>query len=199
MEEQEWSDGQLIAGSIQRPELFGVVFERHHQAIAGFALRRVGADDAGEVVGDAFERAFRIRERFDPTSASCLPWLYGIASNIVGDRLRRARRRERIYLVLGEAPSGDDSDVADDRLVAEQLARTLNRLLGQLAKNDREALLLYALEGLTYSDISTILGIPVGTVGSRIHRARQRLLEQLPSLEQIAEQKIPDNDPGMEL
>ncbi len=90
-------------------------------------------------------------------------------------------------------PFGD----ADDRLVADSVAGVLNDALGGLSKRDRETLLLFALEGLTYAEISVALDIPIGTVGSRITRARQQINESIPGLQQmITSMRQPDDQEG---
>lgn len=182
----EQSDAEVIQASWGVPAQFGIIFERHHDAIFRFAARRVGRQDACDVTADVFVRAFRIRHRYDTLRSDCLPWLYGIASNVVGDRLRRMRRAETIF-VAGERPAVtvEPYEDTDDRLVAGSTAGLLNDALGRLSKRDRTTLLLYALEDLTYSEISVALDIPIGTVGSRIARARRQIQESIPELEQI--------------
>ncbi|HZD23792.1 MAG TPA: RNA polymerase sigma factor [Acidimicrobiia bacterium] len=185
------SDAEIIAASQQNPELFGQIFRRHHSAVFKFAARRVGLDDAGDVAAEVFDRAFRIRRRYDTTKPNSLPWLYGIAANVVGDQLRRSARRQYIHLVVDSQIDPDDTAAADDRIVAAQLAGCLNRALAKLSKRDRETLMLYALEDLSYSEIAQLLDIPNGTVGSRINRARARILEEIPDLRRITEREAP--------
>lgn len=189
------SDAEIIAASQQDPELFGMIFRRHHAAVFKFAARRVGVDDAGDVAAEVFDRAFRIRRRYDTSKPNGLPWLYGIAANVVGDRLRQSKRHQYIHLFADVQIGPDDTAGADDRIVATQMAERLNRALRKLSKRDRETLLLYALEGLSYSEIARVLDIPTGTVGSRIHRARARILEEIPDLRRITDREAP---PGTE-
>lgn len=187
MAERHQSDAEIIAASLDTPEEFGRIFERHHRAVFRFvAKRRPSRDDAADLTTEIFLRAFSIRRRYDRTRPECLPWLYGIAHNVIGDRLRRSKRDERVYLTAGDIERGrDPSEDSDSRTVAQQASARLNAALAKLSRKDRETLLLYALEGLTYQEISRVLDIPVGTVGSRISRARHRILELIPDLEQI--------------
>jgi RNA polymerase sigma factor (sigma-70 family) len=185
------SDAEVIAGSQQDPELFELIFRRHHAAVFKFAARRVGIDDAGDVAAEVFDRAFRIRRRYDTTKPNSLPWLYGIAANVVGDRIRRYKRHQYMHLGADLQIGPDETAGADDRIVATQLAEQLNRALAKLSKPDRETLLLYALEGLSYSEIAQVLNIPTGTVGSRINRARARILEEIPDLRRITDREAP--------
>jgi len=185
--DSQTTDAEIITASLETPAEFGQIFHRHYQAVYRYvARRRQRHDDAADVAADIFLRAFRIRHRYDATRPNCLPWLYGIAQNVVGDRLRRVRREQRVYLAQpGIEEAIDHSTESDQRTVAQQISRRLNTALGRLSKKDRETLLLFALEGLTYGEIAQTLGIPVGTVGSRIARARRRILELIPDLEQM--------------
>jgi RNA polymerase sigma factor (sigma-70 family) len=193
------TDAEIIAASLDKPGEFGRIFDRHHTAIYRFAARRVGVNDASDVAGDVFYRAFTIRHRYDVTKTNCLPWLYGIATNVVGDRLRQLTRRRHAYLVAVWREGTDDtSRDTDDRMVAQHIGERLNDALRRLSRKDRDTLLLYALEGLTYSEIARVLGIPIGTVGSRISRARRRILELIPDLEQIVSSEVPPPDSGTE-
>ena len=189
MDELSRTDADLISGSLRNPSLFGEIFSRHFTAIFRFAARRLGSDEAGDVASEVFARAFRIRGRYDPSRQDCLPWLYGIAANVVGDRIRRRRRGDaRTYLVVGRADDDWDATVAaESRVVAESLVARLNDALGRLSEPDRETFMLFAITGLSYAEIADALGVPQGTVASRINRARHLIREQIPELEQIAD------------
>ena len=188
----------MISASLDSPPAFGVVFERHHAAVFRFAARRIGRQEARDVASEVFTRAFKIRHRYDISRGNCLPWLYGIAGNVIGDRLRALKRGRRVFLFAETAvdmiePFSD----ADDRLVADTVADILDQALGGLSKRDRETLLLFALEGLTYAEISVVLDIPIGTVGSRITRARQQINESIPDLQRmITSMRQPDDQEG---
>lgn len=180
------TDAEVIVRSLAEAEAFSVIFERHHDTIFRYVGRRVGADRAADLTADVFLRAFRLRHRYDSTRSSCRPWLYGIATNIIGDDLRRFRRRQRIYLVASRIiPATDDPYArSDDRLVAGAASRELNLALGALRSGDRDVLLLYAVEELTYQETADVLQIPIGTVRSRLARARRIVRELIPDPEQ---------------
>lgn len=180
------SDAEIIAASLDHPTEFGIIFARHHARVYTYAARRIGIGEAGDVASEVFLKAFRLRYRYDHTRPNSLPWLFGIAQNTIGDGLRSIRRRQRVYLYFHRDVSAPGTELADDRLVAEAVTDRLNAELGKLSKGDRDALLLFALEGLTYSEIGVTLGIPTGTVGSRISRARRKIGQAIPDLEQIA-------------
>ncbi len=187
----ERSDAEIIGASIEDPTEFGQVFARYHTAIYRFVARRVGLGDAADVAADVFVRAFSIRHRYDTDRPDCLPWLYGIAANIIGDRLRRTKRRQRAHSGGAQVGGASETLDVDDRLVAESVAGLLEAALDALPWRDRETLMLFALEELTYSEIARVLDIPIGTVGSRISRARRRILEQIPDLGQMIGRDTP--------
>ncbi len=180
------SDAEAISRACEDPDGFSVVYERHHDTIFRYTARRAGVAAAPDITSEVFLRAFKNRARYDTSRDSCLPWLYGIATNIIGDQLRRTRRQQRKYLALaGLNPSDDDAFAdADDHLVAAAAKGELDAALGSLRKKERDVLLLYALEGLGYREIAEALEIPVGTVRSRLFRARQKLRELLAELAQ---------------
>lgn len=185
MPDGERTDAEIIEASLSDPTEFEEIFRRHHSAIYQYAIRRVGVVAAGDLAADVFVRALSIRHRYDLSKPDCRPWLYGIAANLAGDRLRRLRRGIQ---ALFEAPSRhrevDRTADSDDRLVAADLADEINAALGELSDDDRTTFLLFALEGLSYSEIGEILDIPAGTVGSRISRVRTRIIELVPDLAQ---------------
>lgn len=186
MSDPSRSDAEIIEASLHDPSPFGEIFARHQAAVFRFVARRIGFEDAADVTADIFVRAFSIRHRYDLSKDNSLPWLYGIATNLLGDRHRRMRRGWRVHLAVSRHNSvADETSDIDDRLVAQQVAARLNASLRRLSRMDRETLLLFALEGLTYAEIARALEIPIGTVGSRIARARRQIIEQIPDLRQI--------------
>jgi RNA polymerase sigma-70 factor (ECF subfamily) len=181
------TDAEVIAASLTDPSRFGEIFTRHHDALYRFAGRRVGQGDAADITADVFLKALQLRSRYHLDRPNCLPWLYGIGVNVIGDHLRKSKRRSRIYL-KGEATAFDQDDFTNhlvERMDAESALSTINRALGRLGNRDRETLLLFAIDRLTYSEVAQALGVPIGTVGSRILRARKKIMEQVPDLGQI--------------
>lgn len=175
------TDAEIIRRSVEEPRAFEAIFERHAGVILAYARRRVGHAAGEEVASQTFLIAFERRARFDPSFASARPWLLGIATNL----LRHHVRDERLHLAaLGKlGPDTAEDPVGDpDRLDAERLAPALGAALIELSEGDRETFLLVALGELTYHEAALALEIPVGTVRSRVHRARMRLREQLRGL-----------------
>lgn len=175
-------DAQVIERSLLSPASFGVIFERHFRPIHRFLAARVGASLADDLAAQVFVVAFQRRSSYRPGMAdSALPWLYGIAHNL----LRTARRSERRHLAalrrLGAV--GARGTVDPDHDVDPRLRERLVDTLAALPADQRDALLLHVLGGLTYADVAGSLGIPEGTASSRIGRARRRLRAALGDLD----------------
>lgn len=176
----EMSDADAIRLSLEHdPNMFRIVFERYYETIFRYMARRQGISRADDLASEVFARAFAIRNRYDTTQPLCRPWLYGIASNIIGDEIRRQRRSQRLHLaMIGLHDESEDTFAQlDEQLSAKQQANRLNQLLARLRSGDRDILLLYGIEGLTYQEIADALDIPIGTVRSRLARARYKMRE----------------------
>lgn len=172
------SDAELVAASVRDPEAFTELFERHWDSLYRFCRNRAGS--AGEdIAAEAFRVAFDRRRRYDARYADARPWLFGIASNLLRDHFRAARREEaRLKRSAALDPrAGDDSDL--DGLERQLLGPQLASALQGLPAADRDALLLLAWADLDYEQIARALETPLGTVRSRIHRARVRIRQYL--------------------
>lgn len=187
------TDAEVISASLVDASRFETIFDRYSALVFAFAAHRVGRQDAWDLVGEVFTRAFAVRGRYDPARSNCLPWLYGIAKNVIQTWVVKMERRPRLYPATSETVV-QPYDEADDRLVAQSVSEELNYALRQLEDADRETLLLYALEGLGYAEIAEAMRIPIGTVGSRIHRARLRVMELIPDLEEKTRMMVQSRD-----
>jgi RNA polymerase sigma-70 factor (ECF subfamily) len=157
---------------------FGKLVDLHKRAVFGLALRLVGPSDAADASQEAFLRAFQRLSTFDP-SQPLRPWLLGIARNACIDMLRRrGRQPEPIEMDVATHIAGDDPS-PDDAIDTRSQSRRVEAALGSLPQNQREALLLFHQEQLSYRDIAGVLGVPIGTVMTWIHRARRALRDQL--------------------
>ncbi len=185
------SDSDVIAASLDDPDRFGEVFDRYSRRVFGYVVRRVPREDAADLVGDVFVRAFRVRHKYDWDRPEALPWLVGIATNVIGEYLRKRKRRRRIGLRSDVVLSEPVDDVAVRRADAARAWPALERALAALKARDRAVLILFAVEGLSYQEISDALQVPVGTVRSRLHRARSQAGELLTESQQIP------NDEGL--
>jgi len=173
------SDAAVIKASLQRPAEFGRVFERHWDAVFRFFERRLGPDPSEDLASEVFRIAFERRTSYEiGESPSCRPWLYGIAANLVLKERRRFARHlaavDRVA-VFGAASHEDHASAVAARLDTEETWSRLQTALDALDDTSREMLLLVAWEGLSYGEVAVAFGIPIGTVRSRLHRARTRL------------------------
>ncbi len=175
------SDAEVIARASRQPELFGVLFDRHFTTIHRYLERRVGRDGADELSGEVFRIAFEQRARFQPLHESALPWLYGLATNLLLKRWRGETRQLRALARLegGWRDEADELDGVDERLVAQAARGRLLEALAALPPGDRDVVVLVAWEELSYEEVAAALEIPQGTVRSRLNRARRKLREPL--------------------
>lgn len=172
-------DGKDIADSLADPACFGLVARRHFDAIYRYIARRVGRQLADDLSGETFLVAFERRSTFDVDMADARPWLYGIATNLVRRQARSERRRWAAYgrLFQQQAGSEDPTETLVEHLAARQQAIRIAEVIARLNRDQRDALHLVVFERLSYEDAARALGIPVGTLRSRLARARQRLRE----------------------
>lgn len=171
------TDSEIIERSIEEPEAFSGIFERHVRPVGGYIRRRIGADAVDDALSETFLVAFRRRGSFDLGVGSALPWLLGIATRIVKRHRADEARQWRSFEAASGAASVVDGghDAAADRLDADAALRTLAPRIAALSAKDRDTLLLYAWGDLTYEQIALALGVPVGTVRSRLNRVRRKL------------------------
>ncbi len=173
----ESTDSEIIARSLAEPQTFAEVFERHARAVGGYIRRRVGAGDVEDVLSETFLVAFRRRASYDSTRESALPWLLGIATRLVKRHRAAEARQWRAFEASDGAGSTqeDPQATAEARLDARSALRILAPRIAALSAKDRDTLLLYAWGGLTYEQAAEALGVPVGTVRSRLNRVRRKL------------------------
>ena len=173
-------DAALIERSWHEPEAFAALYDRHAAPIHRFAGRRLGDQLADDVVGETFLAAFRRRKRYDLRRADARPWLYGIAANVIGKHRRAEVRMLRAFARTGADPvAAGHAELVDSRVCAAAVQRDLAAALAVLPAGDRDVLLLIAWADLSYEETAAALGIPVGTVRSRLHRARRKVREAL--------------------
>jgi RNA polymerase sigma-70 factor (ECF subfamily) len=178
------TDAALIRGSIDDPQSFSIIVERHATAVFRYLVSRVGRSAAEDLLADVFEAAFGARGRYDARYDNSLPWLLGIATN----EIRHYRRSEMRHASMlrritphspraNRAPEAIDA-VATDAERHEEMA-SVRRAFAALDDRHRQVLVLCAGLGLSYEQIAQTLGIRIGTVRSRLSRARQKLRELL--------------------
>jgi len=172
------SDGELWRRAGQgEAECFGELFNRHCEAVRAFCARRTGSiDTADDLVSIVFLEAWRRRADIELVDGVALPWLYGIARRTMQHRWRTALRHRRALSRLPPAPViPDHADEVAGRLDDERRLAQLGRALARLSAPDRDVLVLCVWQGLSYAAAAVALGVPVGTVRSRLSRARTRL------------------------
>jgi len=172
------TDADLVVGE------FAALFDRHAVVVHRYLARRVGTGAADDLLAQTFLVAYERRRGYDRSRPDARPWLFGIATNL----LRRCQRDE-VRQYQAWARTGVDPVAADhatrvaDQVDAAAAAGRLAGALAGLAPADREVLLLVAWGQLTYPEVAAALDIPVGTVRSRLHRARAALRAAVPHLE----------------
>jgi RNA polymerase sigma factor (sigma-70 family) len=164
-------DAALISHSLNGDgEAFEALFHRHYPGIHRFLRARVGADAADDLAAETFTTAFRRRSDYDLGVSGAGPWLFGIAVNLLHTHWRTERRwlRGRAGLARSTAPPNEAgiSSAAADALLT-------------LTWDERNLILLYAWADLSYEQLSVTLGVPVGTIRSRLNRTRLKLRRHL--------------------
>ena len=186
-----------------RPEVFGELVERHQDRLHAALTRFLGdAEEARDLLQDAFLNAYRKLDQFQGDS-SFSTWVYRIAMNLALSRRRKRKRLFGWWDREGSAPP----DPADLRATSDpttgleraELETVVQRALSHLPADARAVVILRDLEGLGYDEIAEILGVPIGTVRSRLHRARGELRTRLQaSLERMGWLSEPDDSSRIE-
>jgi RNA polymerase sigma factor (sigma-70 family) len=175
------SDAEVIGRSLGEPEAFGLIYDRHAATLLRFLGRRAGAKVAEGLVGELFRVAFERRKTFDGSRASALPWLYGIGSNLLLKHRRGEARRLRANARMAASSKTTDARASAAALDARLLFPRVADAIAALPDDERAALMLFAWEELPYQSVAEALELPIGTVRSRLNRARARLRELLES------------------
>jgi RNA polymerase sigma-70 factor (ECF subfamily) len=175
------TDAAVIARSQTDPERFGEIYDRHATEVHRYLARRIGLALADDLTAETFLAAFSSRHRFDPTAERALPWLYGIATNLLRRHARTERAQYRGWERTGADPTVVDNhaDTVAATVSAQATVRKLSGVLARLTVRERDVVLLVVWGALTYEETAVALGVPVGTVRSRLNRARQRLRDAL--------------------
>jgi RNA polymerase sigma factor (sigma-70 family) len=169
------SDSEPDDAALLRED-FAALFDRHAPHIYRYLARRLGDQAADDLAAETFLTAFRRRSTFRADQRDARPWLYGIATLLVAQHRRDEVRRLRLHQAV---PAESDVFCHADRVAADVTAAALRDVLtsalADLSDGDRDVLLLVVQEELTYEQVAAALDIPVGTVRSRLHRARSIL------------------------
>jgi RNA polymerase sigma-70 factor, ECF subfamily len=172
------SDSAVIAASLLDPGAFGAIFERHYDAVHGYLQRRLDDARADEIASQTFLLAFDGRGRFDRGRADARPWLFGIATNLAHNH-RRHELVELRAMAAMRPEAGATVEGVEARVDAERLRGALARALAALPTEEADVLCLLVWAELSQGEVAEALAIPLGTVKSRLSRARGRLREAL--------------------
>lgn len=156
-------------------------FDEHACALGAYAARRVGPSLARDVVAETFRIACEQFNHFDPGRGTERAWLFGIATNLIRRHWRTEERRLRIQAHASRIDStrGDPLLRVDERLDARAKYQRVVEAVTQLEPDDRDLLVLIAWEQMTSREAAAVLGIPAGTIRSRLNRIRNRLAENV--------------------
>jgi RNA polymerase sigma-70 factor (ECF subfamily) len=157
---------------------FAQAFRDEYPPLHRYLRRRVGGSLADDLAAETFATAYANWDRFDDSRA-LRPWLYGIAANLLRHHWRKERRQLQAYARTGIDPIVDDLDDSLDRATADARKQDLAGAIADLGQGARDILLLHAWAGLTDNEIAEALSLPLGTVKSRLHRARTELRNRL--------------------
>ena len=176
---EDLSDAAVIAASLVDPARFGAIFDRHATVLHRYLVRRLGPDEADGMVGEIFRIAFEKRATYDLERPAARPWLYGIATNLVSKHRRGDARRIHAMarLAAQRLPPVDLAEQVSTEVDASGRWQRVAEAVTSLPEPERDALLLHVWEALSYEEVADALGVPVGTVRSRLNRARRRLRE----------------------
>lgn len=154
---------------------FRAFFEEYYDAVLAYALRRTGQESAEDLASETFLVAWR---RFDSLPSDPLPWLFGVARNLIGNHRRGTGRRDAFLARLRDEPEPAPGDPSDEVTSRAEILMAFRRL----SSRDRETLGLVAWEGLPADRAAKVLGCSVGAFWVRLHRARRRLAAELEAL-----------------
>lgn len=156
---------------------FGLIFDAHRDRVYGQALRLLRAThDAEDATALVFLEAWRRRSAVRLVDGSIAPWLL-VTTNYVSRNLTRTHRRYRELMAKAGRyePGESQSDLVVDRVLAREQEARVREAFARLARNDQDILTLCVLNEFTLGEAAAVLGIPLGTVKSRLSRAKQRL------------------------
>ena len=169
-------DNDLIERSARDPAVFATLYDRHAPSVFRYAAQRLGDHAADDVMSETFLVAFERRSAYDLTVVDARPWLLGIATRLMRKHVRlEATAWKGMTADLAAQIVPDLIDLAGARIDAHRLTQRLAKALRRLPEIDRDTLLLYAWGNLDYAAIATAMEVPVGTVRSRLNRARRQL------------------------
>ncbi|MGO4455019.1 RNA polymerase sigma factor [Arthrobacter sp. RAF14] len=188
------TDSEIILRARDSPAAFAELYDRHAAVVHRYAARRAGQSAAEDVTSETFLVAFERLDSYDLHRQDARPWLLGIATNLL-KKHHRAEARILKSAARAAAPEAvaDDADRVTAQVDALAATGRIARTLRGMASIDRDTLLLYAWGDLSYEDIALAMNVPIGTVRSRLNRARKILKSKL---ELFTSEEETENDHG---
>jgi RNA polymerase sigma-70 factor (ECF subfamily) len=170
-------DSELIAESLRSPEAFAELFDRYSALLYRYTSRRLGAENSEDLVGETFLIAFAKRKKYDRGYRDARPWLFGILTKLIS---RHHRREAARYRAIERSSAGarhveSPAERVASGVSAEGVRGELAAALAGLSAGERDVLLLIAWGDFSYDETAQALKIPVGTVRSRLNRARRKV------------------------
>jgi RNA polymerase sigma-70 factor (ECF subfamily) len=190
---------QNLVQRVQRGDkvAFEMLFTKYQRRVSRLVARFVRSEaEVEDIVQESFIKAYRALASFRGDSAF-YTWLYRIAVNTAKNHLVSASKRP---ISLSQFEKNDDDDFQEDvfmsdaatpesELITKQIAETVNKSMNELPADLREAIMLREIEGMSYEDIADAMGCPIGTVRSRIFRAREAISEKIKPMLDVGEGK----------
>jgi RNA polymerase sigma-70 factor (ECF subfamily) len=171
------------AGDQDRQAAFKRLYQEHYRAIAAYALRRLSAEDADDLIAETFLVAWRRLEDI-PDGDLTRPWLYAVARRTLSQRARSGRRRDRLVARLKAVRQPEDADgIESERIDDQELVRTA---LARLRPEDQELLRLAEWEELGRAELARAFECSANAVAIRLHRAHRRFSRALDAMEREA-------------
>lgn len=184
------TDNEVMERSAVEPAEFAILYDRHATSVYRYAAQRLGNDAAQDIVSETFLVAFERRASYDLTVRDARPWFLGIATRLMRKHARlEAVAWKGMASDLAARMAPDVIESAGHRIDAERLTRRLEKALRRLSSGDRDTLLLHAWEELDHASIAAVTGVPIGTVKSRLNRARRLLRHAAGTISQEQEDK----------
>jgi RNA polymerase sigma-70 factor (ECF subfamily) len=179
IESDEALIGAVLGGETER---FALLVTRHQERVMRFILKyEYNANDAQDLAQETFLQAFRALPSFNCQSRFST-WLTGIAFNLLKNHISRTPTKHHVHLDIDEQPDGACGFAGNDPArehERSQLLRAMERAVAALPQEMRDAIVLVASEGLSYDEAAATLSVPVGTLKSRLCRARMQLADAL--------------------
>lgn len=176
------SDAQLVMFALDGDSAaFETLFKRYRDGIYNLCLQRTlgNADDASDLLQETFVKVYLGLDKYD-ARFTFGQWIYTIARNTFIDYVRRRKDEFSIDSLQGNTHSPmDEADTPEERIINQQRKVQLERYMAALPEKYRQLVELRFIKGLSYDEIASQLGLPIGTVSTQIHRAREKLCKMI--------------------